>query len=157
MKTCLFLVLMLLFACKIEEPQPASSISTEEIYAAKNLIQGSFDHIWGGLDSTKISEYHTDDFIILEQGEIWTNQEIKSYINRSLKRENRPLRINKIDYISIEKNGDAINLAYHNYASFMQGDSLVGKARWLESALAVKGDEGWKLKMMHSTRVNVQE
>jgi hypothetical protein len=157
MKAHILLLLILFIGCKVEEPKPASTISTEEIEAAKNLIQGSFDHIWGGLDSTKITEYHTDDFMILEQGEIWTNKEIKSYIRRSLERENRPLRINKMDYISIEKNGEAINLAYHNYASFMQGDSLVGKARWLESALAVKGDGGWKLKMMHSTRVNAQD
>jgi len=30
-------------------------------------------------------------------------------------------------------------------------DKIAGKARWLESALAIAIDDGWRLKMMHST------
>lgn len=44
-----------------------------------------------------------------------------------------------------------MQIAYHNYAKFMQADSLVGQAKWLESALAVMTEDGWRLKMMHST------
>jgi hypothetical protein len=44
-------------------------------------------------------------------------------------------------------------MAYHNYAEFVRADTLVAEAQWLESAVAVKTKEGWRLKMMHSTRV----
>ncbi len=120
---------------------------------AKELIQGSFDKIWGGVDSSEIANYHTDDFIILEHGEIWDNDRIRAYIRRQQERENRPLRKNRMEYISIAKYGESIQMAYHNYAEFFRADTLVGKGQWLESALAVKTTKGWKLKMMHSTRV----
>jgi len=95
------------------------------------------------VDATKISNYHTDDFIILENGEVWDNDRIKQYMRKQLSMEDRAKRINKMDYISIDKYGESMQIAYNNYAEFMKADTLVGKASWLESALAVKTDEGW--------------
>ncbi|MEM7659437.1 MAG: hypothetical protein AAF399_25185 [Bacteroidota bacterium] len=147
------LLLLALAACQSPISKKSAALTQEEEQIAKVLIQGSFDKIWGGVDSTEIANYHTDDFIILEHGEIWDNERIKTYIRGQLQRENRPLRINRMEYISLEKYGSSIQMAYHNYAEFMQADTLVAKAQWLESALAVQTPEGWRLKMMHSTRV----
>ena len=147
------LLLLALAACQAPISEKSDALTQEEEQIAKALIQGSFDKIWGGVDSTEIANYHTDDFIILEHGEIWDNERIKTYIRGQLQRENRPLRINRMEYISLEKYGSSIQMAYHNYAEFMQADTLVAKAQWLESALAVQTPEGWRLKMMHSTRV----
>ena len=144
---------LLISACQNPPQNVDMSLTTEEEQIAKELIQGSFDKIWGGVDSTEIANYHTDDFFILEHGEVWDNDRIKQYIRGQLQREDRPLRINKMEYISIDKYGESIQLAYHNFAEFMKADTLVGKAQWLESALAVKTEAGWRLKMMHSTRV----
>ncbi|ADR22914.1 hypothetical protein MATR_32370 [Marivirga tractuosa] len=140
----------LLCSCQTQtkEYQP---ITEQEIQIAKDLIQGSFDDLWAGLDSTKISKYHTDDFIILEQGEIWDNDRIKEYIRKKLARANRPKRTNRMEYIAIDKYGESIQIAYYNFAEFTQADTLVSEAKWLESALAVSTKDGWKLKMMHST------
>ncbi len=147
------IVIALVFtSCQIDK-NAKNEITASEIKIAKDLIQGSFDDLWAGLDSTKIQKYHTEDFIVLEQGEIWDNNRIKTYMESQLARPNRPKRTNAMDYISIEKYGNSIQIAYWNYAEFKTGDSLVGKASWLESALAVKTKEGWRLKMMHSTRV----
>ena len=68
-----------------------------------------------------------------------------------LSNDNRAKRLNYMDYISIEKYGPSIQIAYHNRAEFYQQDSLVGEGSWLESALAIKTAEGYRLKMMHST------
>jgi len=151
--TLTLLFLSLLSACQPPTPEKSDVLTPEEEAIAKELIQGSFDKIWGGVDSTEIANYHTDDFIILEHGEVWDNDRIKAYIRSQHQRENRPLRINRMEYISIDKYGESIQMAYHNHAEFMQADSLVGTFRWLESALAVKTEAGWRLKMMHSTRV----
>ncbi len=148
-----FVLLVFMSACQGTELTSTNSaaITEEEKKIAMDLVQGAFDDLWGGVDSTKIASYHTEDFIILEQGEIWDNDRIKEYMRKQLSQENRPLRINKMDYISIEKYGESMQIAYYNDAEFMQADSLVGNARWLESAVAVKTDAGWRLKMMHST------
>lgn len=62
-----------------------------------------------------------------------------------------------MEYISVEKYGSSIQMTYDNFAEFYQQDSLVAKAHWLESALAVETDDGWRLKMMHSTWVPIRD
>lgn len=146
------LMALLLTSCQFENADKNQEpISAEEIQVAKDLIQGAFDDLWAGVDSSKISDYHTDDFIILEQGEIWDNDRIKVYMRNQLAKPGRAKRSNRMEYISIDKYGESIQIAYYNYAEFTRADTLVGEARWLESALAVPTKEGWRLKMMHST------
>ncbi|MEO0787979.1 MAG: type 1 glutamine amidotransferase domain-containing protein [Bacteroidota bacterium] len=145
------LILLLLASCQASDSHTSTELSAEEEQIAKDLIQGAFDEIWGGVDSNAISTYHTDDFIILENGEIWDNDRIKEYIRSQHEREVLPTRVNRMEFISMEKYGSSIQMAYDNFAEFYLEDSLVGKAYWLESALAIETSEGWRLKMMHST------
>jgi len=147
----LLLTILLLVSCQAEQKNAKKPITEQELKVAKQLIQGAFDNLWAGVDSTKIKDYHTDDFIILEQGEIWDNDRIKDYMRSQLERPDRPKRTNRMEYISIDKYGPSLQIAYWNYAVFTRADTLVGKASWLESALAVKTEDGWRLKMMHST------
>ena len=148
----LYLLVCLCLACQAPQVNIENNkISAAETQIAKDLIQGAFDDLWGGVDSTKMSKYHTDDFIILENGAVWDNDRIKQYMRKQLEDTVRPKRINRMDYISIDKYGESMQIAYHNYAEFVRADTLVGKASWLESALAIKTNEGWRLKMMHST------
>ena len=156
-QNCLIgLVLISSYSCqKIDKTPDAEQtdekITDEEIAIAKSLIQGAFDDLWAGLDSTKILNYHTADFIILENGEVWDNERIIQFMRERGAVADRPFRANSMDYISIDKYGPSIQIAYHNYAKFTKGDSIVNQASWLESALAVPTDKGWRLKMMHST------
>jgi len=150
---------ILLLSCNFSKPiqdsaitVEESAITAEEKELAKDLIQGAFDDLWAGMDSSKIHNYHTDDFVILEHGEVWDNERIKQFMREQLANENRAKRINKMDYIFIDKYGESIQIAYHNKAEFFVRDSLVWTGAWLESALAIKTSEGWRLKMMHSTR-----
>lgn len=139
-------------SCKTIPSSTAPILITDaEIQIAKKLIQGVFDDVWGGVDSTKILNYHTEDFIILEQGKVWDNDSIRTYIRGQLAREDRPKRINIMDYISINKYGESMQIAYRNHADFVRADTIATTANWMESALAVKTKEGWRLKMMHST------
>jgi len=153
----LFLLLFVFFySCttpKKEATTSSAPITAEEKKIAKQLIQGIFDDVWGGLDSTKILDYHTEDFFILENGELWRNQEIRDFVKKSLDSGADTKRTNRMEYITIEKHGNAISMAYDNYANFYQKDSLIAQGQWLESALAVPTSEGWRLRMMHSTWV----
>jgi len=146
------LILSTFLACNAPTQKKIDKITASEKQIAMDLIQGSFDDLWAGMDSTKILDYHTEDFIILEHGEVWDNNRIKKFMRQQLARPDRATRINKMDYISIEKYGPSIQIAYHNHADFYQADSLVFVGGWLESAIAVETEEGWRLKMMHSTR-----
>lgn len=151
MKYILFLFIVLIISCTDQKPKEDYKITKEEIQIAKDLIQGAFDDLWAGVDSTKILDYHTEDFIILENGEVWDNARIVEFMKGQLTNTSRAKRVNIMDYISIEKYGPSMQIAYNNRAEFYMQDSLVNEGSWLESALAVKTKKGWRLKMMHST------
>jgi len=76
-------------------------------------------------------------------------------MRKQLTKKDRPLRINKMKYVTVEKYGPSITMTYENYADFVKNDSIVGKAQWLESALAVETEDGWRLKMMTSSRLKI--
>lgn len=151
MRSFMFLFCLLMLSCG-QNTNAIDEITAEETRIVKSLIQGAFDDLWAGVDSSKILKYHTEDFIILENGEVWDNVRIKGFMRRKLAQKNRAKRINIMNYIAIEKYGPSIQIAYHNKAQFFKNDSLINEGSWLESALAIKTEKGWKLKMMHSTR-----
>ncbi|WP_341214966.1 nuclear transport factor 2 family protein [uncultured Wocania sp.] len=126
---------------------------TKDFEAVKNLIQGVFDDVWSDKKAELLTKYHTDDFILLEHGEVWTNDTIANWCKRAKLRDTGLKRINSFDFFKAEKEDNRIWMAYHNYAT-IKSDSLERKLQWLESIVAIKKDSTWKLEMMHSTRVN---
>lgn len=119
----------------------------------KNLIVNSFDDIWSNLNAESIEKYYTKDFLLLEHGEIWNNDTISNYLNKAKLKLPKLKRTNTIEVIDVKINGKTAWIAYHNYALFTSNNETVRKAHWLESATAVLTKEGWKLDMLHSTRV----
>ena len=148
-----------LYAC-ISEPvtTPSSAPAVPDgRQASQQLIQDIFDNIWSGTDTSYVSRYHTDEFILLEHGELWTNDTIRSYQLRKLASYDpaSPRRQNSFDFFRTEQNGNEVWLAYHNYGNWIDpatGDTTLSRG-WLESAVAVYTPGGWKLRMMHSTRL----
>ena len=150
MKTILsFLLLSLILGCASLPKQTATSSADEVII--KDLIQGAFDDLWAGFDSTKVLTYHTPDFYILENGEVWDNERIKQWMKNMLANSTGTKRINSMEYLDIKRYGPSIQASYWNYAKMIKQDSTISNLRWLESAVAVPTEDGWRLKMMHST------
>lgn len=155
----LFLALCLLTACdpqaSTEEPAGLDSATVAaDIEAVHALIQDSFDDLWAGLDSAKIADYHTDDFILLENGVVWNNDSIRHYMARELRAVEREgyQRLNAFDFIKSVHRQQSIWVAYHNYGTWVKGTDTLGTAYWLESAVAIPQDGTWKLEQLHSTR-----
>lgn len=144
---------LLILSFSISTVLYSQRISPEEEQSVKQLIIDCFDDVWSDLDSTNIVKHHTQDYLLLEHGEVWNNDSIKNYMHRALQREKRPKRTNKFDFIRFEKSANSIWVAYHNYATWTMNDENTGQAHWLESAVAIKTTNGWKLQMLHSTRI----
>jgi len=140
-----------LTGCKKQEKQTTDN--TEDFKAVEQVVQGVFDDIWGDKKAELLTKYHTDDFILLEHGEVWTNDTIANWCIRAKKRDIGVKRINSFDFFEAKKEGNRIWMAYHNYATIKK-DTLERKLEWLESIVAIKEDSIWKLELMHSTRVN---
>jgi hypothetical protein len=54
-----------------------SSIKTDESQI-KELIIESFDEIWSKLNSKNIDKYYTENFLLLENGEVWNNDTVST-------------------------------------------------------------------------------
>ena len=119
----------------------------------KNLIIESFDEIWSKLDVKNIDKYYTKDFLLLENGEIWNNDSIKNYLDNAILRKPNLKRMNTIEVIEIKIAKKMAWIAYQNYATFSSDNKIIRKAHWLESATAILTENGWKLEMLHSTRI----
>lgn len=123
--------------------------------AVEQLIQDIFDDIWSGTDTANVRRYQLPEFVLLEHGEVWTNDTIRNWQLGKLaeKTDDTPRRLNSFEFFRNEQNGDEIWVAYHNTAHFINAESdTLFTGGWLESAVAARTEDGWKLRMMHSTR-----
>lgn len=146
----LFISIITLASCKKQNEQITDN--KKAFKAVENLVQNVFDDIWSDKKAELITKYHTDNFILLEHGEVWNNDTIANWCKRAKLRDKGLKRINGFDFIKAEKEGNRIWMAYHNFAT-IKSDSLSRRLQWLESIVAIKKDSVWKLEMMHSTRV----
>jgi hypothetical protein len=129
------------------------SVSETDKSQIKELIMKSFDEIWSELNTKNIDKYYTKDFLLLEHGEVWTNDTIAKYLDNAKLRKPYPKRENTIEIIEIKVASGMAWVAYHNYATFSTSNTITRKAHWLESATAIITPNGWKLQMLHSTRI----
>lgn len=131
--------------------------STDDQAQLEALIQNSFDEIFSEYRSESLKKFYTDDFILLEQGEVWDMEKVNSYLTRAQQNPNPPTRTNRFDFIKTVVEGNRAWIAYHNYATISRGEEVLTELYWLESATAIRTPEGWKLDMLHSTRVDIEE
>lgn len=149
MKRLNFIILMMFFTT-ISFGQVSNETDKTRI---KNLIIESFDEIWSKLDAKNIDKYYTKDFLLLENGEVWNNDYIKNYLDNAMLRKPNLKRMNSIEVIEIKIANKMAWIAYQNYATFLSDNKIIRKAHWLESATAILTENGWKLEMLHSTRI----
>ncbi|AGC75618.1 hypothetical protein LX97_00310 [Nonlabens dokdonensis] len=142
-------------SCNKQQSNEPQQNDEEAIAAVENVIQNLFDEVWAGYDENAITKYQTDDFLLLEHGEVWNNDTIANWCKEAQTRNSEYERINNFKRIDARGNGDKLWLAYHNYGTFKK-DTIMFERAWLESVVAVKEDSIWKLELMHSTRQPVE-
>ncbi|MFN0189748.1 MAG: DUF4440 domain-containing protein [Bacteroidia bacterium] len=128
-----------------------SSIKTDESQI-KELIIESFDSIWSKLNSKNIDKYYAEDFLLLENGEVWNNDSVSKYLDNAALKKPIPIRVNSIEFIEMKILKGMALVAYKNQAIFSLENKIIRKAQWLESASVILTQNGWKLEMLHSTR-----
>ena len=151
-KITLTLLLSLIFQVTVLAQNPSKPNEAQEI---QQLIQNSFDSLFSGYRVELIERFYTPDFLLLEQGEVWDMDFIKSYLSERSLKNNPVTRTNRFEFIKTEIFGDRAWVAYHNYATFTKEGEAPREVYWLESATALKTDQGWRLDLLHSTRVEL--
>lgn len=115
------------------------------------LVQATIINFFDGiarLDDAAMKAEVTSDFTLVEHGQIMNVDSLITYLG-PLKGKNIK-RVNKIDFIKTEQTGNAAIVVYYNTADLTMGDKQ-RTIKWLESAVLVKGNGAWKIKLLHST------
>ena len=131
--------------------QTSANTDEEQI---KELIEKSFQEIFSNLEPRALDIYLSDDFLLLETGEVWNMDMMRNYVEKSEERKSAVKRLNSFEFIEIKIEGDMAWVAYHNKAVFKDGEEIVREMNWVESATAIRTKDGWKLQLLHSTVSN---
>ncbi|TXD46770.1 DUF4440 domain-containing protein [Polaribacter sp. IC073] len=159
-KIIVLLVILLTYSCENNVKSNTKNTieitdlqKQQDVDAVKELISKSFQDVFSDLDSTKVLNHYTKDFILLENGVVWNNDSITTYIRERQIGKNEVQRRNKFEFLKTVHNKKTIWIAYNNYAVWVREKDTLGKAHWLESAIAIKENNIWKLEQLHSTVV----
>jgi hypothetical protein len=144
----LFLILFSLFSFAYSQ-----NSDSEDVRQVEQLVQNSFDEIFSGYREEKLTDFYTEDFLLLEQGEVWDMNIIRGYLTKAKSNPNPAVRTNRFEFIKTIVEGNRAWVAYHNYATISRDGQVLRELYWLESATAIRTEKGWRLDMLHSTRV----
>ncbi len=119
---------------------------TEEKHIQETII--TFFDALADLNNNGMKAAVTNDFTLVEHGLIWNIDSLINHLEpvRSMNMK----RLNTINFVKTEQKGDVSWVVYYNTADVSVGDKQM-KWKWLESALLVKQDGKWRLKLLHST------
>jgi len=90
----------------------------------------------------------SDDFILLENGEIWTIDTLANKISRP--KPEGYLRQNSFDFLSTKTDKNRAYVYYKNKAE-ISSKTRNATIKWLESAILRKEKGRWRMEFMHST------
>ncbi len=101
-------------------------------------------------DAQALQKYVTRDVQIYEQGVIFTLDTLINYFKRP--RPGDFARKNSLNFIQTEVRNNVAYVGYYNTAQ-IHANGKDREVRWLESAVLEKHDAEWKIKLLHSTRL----
>jgi hypothetical protein len=102
-------------------------------------------------DHNRLRAIATEDFQLLEVGEVWDIDKLISVIQPTDMK-----RLNYFNLISTKVMENVAWVSYWNKAKFVRGDNE-GQAYWLESAVLIKSNSKWRIQMLHSTKINEEQ
>ena len=124
-----------------------SFAQTSEKAEVQKVITRFFD----ALSVTNIPQMKaevSDDFILLENGEIWTIDTLANKISRP--KPEGYLRQNSFDFITTKIDKNRAFVYYKNKAE-ISSKTRNATVKWLESAILRKEKGRWRMELMHST------
>ena len=119
----------------------------------KNVIEASITYFFDGFSEINIDQvkkYSTDDLLLLENGAIWNLDTLAKRFN--LRKNSKVQRMNNFQFISTEQQRHTAWVSYYNTAEF-EDQGKMQTIKWLESAVLVKKNGLWKIKLLHSTKL----
>ncbi|HEY0740833.1 MAG TPA: nuclear transport factor 2 family protein [Chryseosolibacter sp.] len=135
----IFLALVFSTSCTQEQ-------KTDDTEALKKLLADYFDGI-KHRDVAKMDSVTTNDFILFEDGRVWSNDSLVNMLN-AFKSFDGTWTLTDMKINTDERSADAV---YFNHGELIVNDTGKLNFDWVESATFRKVDGNWKMNFLHST------
>ena len=135
----LLLTLGLLSSCQQTKP-------TDDPQILKTVLRDYFDGI-KNRDIKKLNEVTTNDFVLFEDGKVWTNDSVINSFSpfKSFQGDW------KFDNMKVNVDNSSGDITYSDHGDFILNDTTKMSLNWIESATFRKIDGKWKMNFLHST------
>lgn len=135
----LFIGLCLLASCSYEK-------KTDDPEVVKKIVAEYFDGI-KYRDLSRLNSVTTADFVLFEDGKVWTNDSLINVLNRTRSFDGTWT----FENIKINIDHSSADMVYFNHGELITNDTIKRTVDWVESATFRKTDGVWKMNFLHST------
>jgi ketosteroid isomerase-like protein len=136
----------LLFGAACQEARPAAA----DAEAAKQVISVYYDLFYRRLDEKKYRALLTDDYLLLENGEIF---DADGDIASMPKPADEYKRSDSFDFRTVRVRGDIAYVVYFLRSNVIEKKATERTFEWLESAVLRRAASNWQVAVLHSTRI----
>lgn len=118
--------------------------------AVKRLVAEYYDVFYRGRDERRYRALLTADYLLLEKGQI---MDAAGDIASMPAPSSSYRRTDAFDFRSVKVHGDLAYAVYFLTSSISEHADKAREVKWLESLIARRGASGWRVALLHSTRV----
>ena len=118
--------------------------------AVKQTIKDVYSIFSVSLDKQKYRALLTDDYLLLENGELL---DIEGDIALMPSPESGYKRTDSFDFRSVKVHGDTAYAVYFLKSEITDNKNGTRNREWLESAILRRAKRGWRMALLHSTRI----
>lgn len=144
MATFLFTLLFINFA-------PAQHSPYKDQLEVQQTVIKLFDAL-SARDAKAVRSVCTADVRFNEYGEAWT---IDTLIHKAITKNTDPdfKRTNKLDFLNTTIKGEVAWTTYNLHSSIVSQEKNI-EVYWMETVVAVRDENKWKIKLLHSTKID---
>ena len=129
----------------------AHEAAADDATSVKRLIEDYYSVFFTILDKPRYRSLLTEDYRLLEDGEILDVEGDIAFMPRP---EDDYKRIDTFDFRSVKVHGDIAFAVYFLKSAITDKKDGALTARYLESAILRRNDRVWRMALLHSTRIS---
>lgn len=140
----LALIFLLLFG------QTAFAQTEKDSLEIVNVLKADYK-AFGHYDASTHVNYCTEDYLLIENGEIWDLQKEVEYLKSNENRKS--IRTDSFKFIKLRIVGEMAYGVYELHSKITE-NSYTKSYLWYESVVFRKMNGDWKIALIHSTKIN---
>jgi len=130
--------------------QLAAIVEPDDAASLKSLVEDYYGVYYRERDKQKYRALLTDDYLLLENGEIMTADADIALMPNA---EQNYRRTDKFDFRFLKVAGDVAYVVYFLTSDIQERQKPDRHAQWLESIILRRAEGRWRVGILHSTRI----